>query len=125
MVSRRAAAGAGAGAGAIASARQATYATVRRSGAALITFRAGREEKVAPHVPGAWDPASPGGAPPERRRRTAGTTGTRAGARWAGRGPAVTRIPGAAGTASTASRVVPAASRWPARTAARPRPDFP
>src|ERR1035438_2718435 len=40
----------------IASARQATYATVRRSGSALITFRAGREEKVAPHVPGAWDP---------------------------------------------------------------------
>src|ERR1039457_1719572 len=39
----------------IASAKQATYATVRRSGAALITFRAGREEKVAPHVPGAWD----------------------------------------------------------------------
>ena len=58
----------------IASATQATYATVRRSGSDLITFRAGREEKVAPHVPGAWDPASPGGAPPERRRRPAGTT---------------------------------------------------
>src|SRR5580704_1198796 len=60
-----------------ASARQATYATVRRSDTALITFPAGREEKVAPHVPGAWDPASPDRAPPERRRRPAGTTGTR------------------------------------------------
>src|ERR1017187_603519 len=35
----------------IASARQATYATVHRSGSALITFRAGREEKIAPHAP--------------------------------------------------------------------------
>src|SRR5579863_8980316 len=34
-----------------ASARQARYATVRRSGPALIAFRAGREEEVAPHAP--------------------------------------------------------------------------
>src|SRR5450755_4670993 len=52
----------------IASARQATYATVRRSGAALITFRAGREEKGCSARAGAGDPVSPGGGAPDGRR---------------------------------------------------------
>src|SRR5271165_4431927 len=90
----------------IASARQAMYATVRRSGPALITFRARREEKVAPHAP---EPGTPllraghrlRGAGRARGQRPAGTTGARAGASWAGRGLPLTRTPGAAGTAST------------------------
>src|ERR1700693_4338068 len=108
----------------IASARQATYATVRRSGAALITFRAGREEKGCSARAGAGDPVSPGGGAPDGRRwRAGGQGGTRAGAARASAGaPALTRPPGAAGTASTASPAGPAASRSPAGTAARPKP---
>src|SRR5271166_372147 len=54
----------------IASARQTTYAAVRRSGAALMTFPAGREEKVAPQ-------ASEPGIPFLRAARRTGGAGGR------------------------------------------------